>query len=77
MLQSDHYPITFNIIISSNRARTQPDDITTVFDCTRAKFEDMNEYIMNTLCYSSSDVEFVWSYLKQTILVAMNQFIQI
>jgi len=78
ILQSDHYLITFNIIINSNHTRTQPDDIVTVFDYNRANFEDMNEYIMNTdlsLCYSSSDVEFVWSYLKQTIWVAMNQFI--
>jgi len=67
MLQSDHYPITFNIIINSNHARTQHNDIVTVLDYTRANFEDMNEYIMNTdlsLCYSSSDAEFVWSYLK-------------
>jgi len=35
----------------------------------------MNEYITSVdfLCYYlSSDVEYVWSYLKQAILAAMN-----
>ena len=38
----------------------------------------MSKIIMNTdlsLCYSSSDVKYVWSYLEQTILIVMNQFI--
>ena len=45
---------------------------------TKANFDAMNKYITSvdfSCCYLSSDVEYVWSYLKQVILAAMNSSI--
>jgi len=74
-LSSDHYIIIFSIKQSIRKhAKTN----TVKFDYNHANWDDINLFLYHydfALALSSSNTEFIWSYIKVAITSAMNLFI--
>ena len=75
-LPSDHYIISFNIDLTSPSVKHHGS--TFVFDYNNADYEGLCDYLLDSdfsVCLLSESIEQVWSFIKNTILEAMNLFI--
>ena len=76
-IKLDHYLISLKLQATSLSPTTSKYPVY-IFDYHKGDYESLNDLLYNTdfsTCYQSSDVEFIWLYIKSTICNAMRQFI--
>ena len=76
-IKSDHYLISFKLHLNSSSPTTSKDPVY-IFDYHKGDYEGFNDLFYNTefsTCYQSSDVEFIWSFIKSTICNVTREFI--
>jgi len=78
LLSSDHYAVIFNLRLTFNSEVHPAIDTINILDYSKADFESINKYLSHidfTPCFQSSDVELVWSFIKETIMDSIHQFV--
>ena len=74
-VSSDHFMVSFNLCLPSYSSINIPHY---VFDYGKYKFEELNDYLHNSninQCLYYSDVEVVWSIIKDILAHAMSIFV--
>ena len=77
-VHSDHYIITFSLIISQSHLKTKLHTTHEVFDYSGADWFNLNNFFFNNYIAQIevlSDVESFWSYLKSLIMQGCNLFV--
>jgi len=78
LLSSDHYAVTFNLRLSFNSEVNPAINTINILDYSKADFKSINIYLSHidfTPCFQSSDVELVWSFIKETLMNSIHQFV--
>ena len=75
-IPSDHYVITLDFCSSSNNDCDHR--ATPILNYSKGNYEDLCHFLHNfdfTPCFMSEDIEFIWSYLSNTIKDAIPHFV--
>jgi len=78
LLSSDHYAVTFNLRLSFSSEVNPAIDTINILVYSKADFESINIYLSHidfTPCFQSSDVELVWSFIKEILMDSIHQFV--
>ena len=73
---TDHKLISFDIVFTVNKSGGR--NSTVKFDYMKADWFGLNEFLLASdfsVCYESSDVNFIWSSLKAILVSSMDMFI--
>ena len=75
LLKSDHHILSFSSSISHSHTKCLSHE--TILDYKRADFDNISFSLMNhdfSSYYQSTDIEFLWDYVKSTILSSISLY---
>ena len=73
LLTSDHFPITFYLSLPHNCTDATDNNSINVLDYSNADFD--LSHVDFLFCFHSSDVEYVWAAIKETLLNTIHLFV--